>query len=87
MRVLKFGGTSVADAPAIRRVATVVTREHLAARNGAPVIVVSALGGVTNRLLRRRRSPVPVMAIRPAGWSMRSMRDTSSCWQRWRQAR
>ena len=52
MRVMKFGGTSVADAPAIRRVAAVVTTEHLASRTGPPVVVVSALGGVTDRLLQ-----------------------------------
>ena len=47
--VMKFGGTSVADAAAIRRLV-----EHVAAerRRGAlPVVVVSALAGVTNDLL------------------------------------
>jgi aspartate kinase len=47
MIVCKFGGTSVADAEAIGRAASVVagrlTRQ--------PVVVVSALGGVTNDLL------------------------------------
>jgi aspartate kinase len=46
MRVLKFGGTSVADAAAIERLAAIV-----AAREGARTVVVSALGGVTDRLL------------------------------------
>ena len=50
MRVMKFGGTSVATADAIRRVAAIVAREHRARRAG-PVVVVSALGGVTDRLL------------------------------------
>jgi aspartate kinase len=48
--VLKFGGTSVADAEAIRRViaiaGTVLHRSDM-----PPVIVVSAMSGVTDRLL------------------------------------
>ncbi len=46
--VLKFGGTSVGSADAIRRAAGIVERalpEH-------PVVVVSAVGGITDRLLR-----------------------------------
>jgi len=45
--VLKFGGTSVADAAAIDRAAA-ITRSRLARQ---PVVVVSALAGVTNALL------------------------------------
>ncbi len=47
--VMKFGGTSVADEAAIRRLVGHV----VAARNEGdhPVVVVSALGGVTNLLL------------------------------------
>ncbi len=44
---MKFGGTSVADAQRIRAVADVVGR-HVDRR---PVVVVSALGGVTDRLV------------------------------------
>ena len=60
MRVLKFGGTSVADAAAIERLAEIVRREASADRapggNGAAgtpgiVVVVSALAGVTDQLL------------------------------------
>ncbi|MEW6732398.1 MAG: lysine-sensitive aspartokinase 3 [Acidobacteriota bacterium] len=47
MIVMKFGGTSVGSAAAIKRVAEIV-RGRLAAR---PTIVVSALAGVTNQLL------------------------------------
>jgi aspartate kinase len=51
MRVLKFGGTSVADRAAIERLAGIVR----AARDGdarkGTVVVVSALGGVTDQLL------------------------------------
>ncbi len=47
MRVQKYGGTSVATAEAIRRVADIVreSTEH-----GPNVVVVSALGGVTDAL-------------------------------------
>ena len=47
--VMKFGGTSVADEPAIRRLAGHVISARQAGR--LPVVVVSALGGVTNKLL------------------------------------
>ena len=47
MIVCKFGGTSVADGEAIARAASIVT-SRLARQ---PVVVVSALGGVTNDLL------------------------------------
>lgn len=47
MKVLKFGGSSVADAQAIRRVRTIAE-----SNSDAPiVIVVSALGGITDHLL------------------------------------
>ena len=48
MIVCKFGGTSVADRDAQRRLASIV-RDRLAE---APVVVVSALAGVTNALIR-----------------------------------
>jgi len=47
MIISKFGGTSVADAAAIARTAEIV-RSRLARR---PIVVVSALAGVTNALL------------------------------------
>jgi aspartate kinase len=47
MIVIKFGGTSVGDADAITRAASIV-RGRLAQR---PVVVVSALAGTTNTLL------------------------------------
>ena len=47
MIVVKFGGTSVGDAAAIRRAAEIV-RSKLERR---PIVVVSALGGATNALL------------------------------------
>ena len=48
MIVMKFGGTSVADAPRILSAAEIV-RGRLARR---PIVVVSALAGVTDLLAR-----------------------------------
>jgi aspartate kinase len=45
--VMKFGGTSVADAAAIENVARIVSAERAA----FPVVVVSAMSGVTDSLL------------------------------------
>src|ERR1041385_9123167 len=45
--VMKFGGTSVADAAAFENVARIVANE----RDAAPVVVVSAMSGVTDSLL------------------------------------
>jgi aspartate kinase len=45
--VVKFGGTSVGDADAIRRAAAIVA----ARRERQPIVVVSAMAGVTNALL------------------------------------
>ena len=45
--IMKFGGTSVEDANAFRNVAEIV-KSAVAAR---PVVVVSAIGGLTNLLL------------------------------------
>jgi aspartate kinase len=47
MVVLKFGGTSVADPAALSRLIDIVARH----RDNEPVVVVSALGGVTDRLI------------------------------------
>ena len=49
---MKFGGTSVGDAPCIARVAQIVKD---AGREGPVVAVVSAMGGVTNRLIEAAR--------------------------------
>ena len=50
MKVMKFGGTSVGSAANIRRV-----REILSGVPGDVVVVVSALGGITDRILRTAR--------------------------------
>ena len=57
MVVMKFGGTSVADRAAIERLMAIVRAERQAEaqREGGdprgPIVVVSALSGVTDRLL------------------------------------
>src|SRR5215831_4859236 len=57
MVVMKFGGTSVADRAAIERLISIVRAERQAAIQPesadwrGPVVVVSALGGATDRLL------------------------------------
>src|SRR5258706_14942190 len=48
LQVMKFGGTSVGDAACIARAAQIVAQ---AARENAVVAVVSAMSGVTNRLV------------------------------------
>jgi bifunctional aspartokinase / homoserine dehydrogenase 1 len=48
LRVMKFGGTSVGDATCIARAAAIV---RSAASTGPVVVVVSAMSGVTNRLI------------------------------------
>lgn len=52
MIVLKFGGTSVGSAGAIREVGSIVE----AARSRRPVVVVSALSGVTDKLIAAARA-------------------------------
>ncbi len=54
---MKFGGTSVADAAAIENVARIVSAERAA----FPVVVVSAMSGVTDALLAA--TPASVAAI------------------------
>src|SRR5579871_1706384 len=53
---MKFGGSSLASAERIRNVADLVRR--VAAQSGAetPVLVVSAMGGVTDRLFALART-------------------------------
>jgi len=49
LRVMKFGGTSVGDADCVRRAAAIV---QSAVAQGPVVVVVSAMSGVTNRLIQ-----------------------------------
>src|SRR6267142_310336 len=48
LRVMKFGGTSVGDAECIRGAAEIVARASV---EGAVLVVVSAMSGVTNQLV------------------------------------
>jgi len=52
LRVLKFGGTSVGDASRIARVVDIISS---ASRDADLVVVISAMGGVTNRLVEAAR--------------------------------
>ena len=54
MIVVKFGGTSVADAPRIRDALEIVRSRS----DRSPVVVVSAQGGVTDRLIELARQAV-----------------------------
>lgn len=51
MRVLKFGGTSVADRAAVERLAGIVGRERDSDPRPGMLVVVSALSGATDHLL------------------------------------
>jgi bifunctional aspartokinase / homoserine dehydrogenase 1 len=53
LRVMKFGGTSVGDASCISRTAKIVAEW---AKGGRCVVVVSAMSGVTNRLIEAAKS-------------------------------
>src|ERR1700681_2164221 len=52
LQVMKFGGTSVGDATCIARTAQIIAN---AARENPCVVVVSAMSGVTNRLIEAAR--------------------------------
>jgi aspartate kinase len=56
--VLKFGGTSVADVGRMRHVATIVAREIQAGHEVA--VVVSAMAGTTNQLVRWVEEASPI---------------------------
>ncbi len=53
MKVLKFGGTSVGSAENIRRVRTIVESQE-----GDLIVVVSALGGITDKILNASKMAV-----------------------------
>ncbi|HEX7733855.1 MAG TPA: aspartate kinase [Ktedonobacteraceae bacterium] len=54
--VLKFGGTSVGSGSRIRQVAQIVARQAQQFEEDFPAVVVSAMAGVTDQLLRITRS-------------------------------
>lgn len=53
LQVMKFGGTSVGDASCITRTAKIIAR---AAKENPCVVVVSAMSGVTNRLIEAAKT-------------------------------
>ncbi len=53
LQVMKFGGTSVGDASCIARTAKIIAR---AAKENSCVVVVSAMSGMTNRLIEAART-------------------------------
>jgi aspartokinase len=53
LQVMKFGGTSVGDAACISRTAQIIAK---AAKECGCVAVVSAMSGVTNRLIEAAKS-------------------------------
>jgi aspartate kinase len=55
VHVLKFGGTSVGSGERIRRVATIIGHQLRDGEDMFPVVVVSAMSGVTDQLLRMAR--------------------------------
>ncbi|MEE4270691.1 MAG: aspartate kinase [Thermoanaerobaculales bacterium] len=75
MRVLKFGGSSVADADRIARVVAIVA----AARSEEPVVVVaSALGGVTDELVALTDRACSGIDPDSGGWTRLRTRHTST---------
>src|SRR5260370_34522469 len=56
LQVMKFGGTSVGDAECIARTAQIVAK---AAKENPCIAVVSAVSGVTNRLIEAARKAQP----------------------------
>ncbi|MEA2603231.1 MAG: bifunctional aspartokinase / homoserine dehydrogenase 1 [Acidobacteriota bacterium] len=63
MRVLKFGGTSVGSAERMRGVANIVVRQ---AREAPLLVVASAVGGVTDGLLRGSEEAAAGGSVVPA---------------------
>ena len=61
LQVMKFGGTSVGDAACIARTAQIIAT---AAKKNQCVVVVSAMSGVTNRLMTRPKKPPPAIPMK-----------------------
>lgn len=55
IRILKFGGTSVGSGERIRRVAGIIAHAVNDVEEAFPVIIVSAMSGITDQLLRIAR--------------------------------
>ncbi len=55
IQIVKFGGTSVGNGERIRRVANIINHKVHAIGEDFPVVVVSAMAGVTDQLLEIAR--------------------------------
>ena len=62
MKVLKFGGSSVASSQSIRKVLEIVKQTS---KNDKTIVVVSAFGKTTNRLLKTANKAVQNLAYKP----------------------
>lgn len=81
MKVLKFGGSSVGSAQGLRQV-----RRIVAANDGQIVVVVSALGGITDRLLATAPQPQPESPTTPTRWPKSWPATARRSTKRWRPA-
>jgi aspartate kinase len=72
--VMKFGGTSVADPEALSRLIGIVRHALQGPDGSAPVVVVSALGGVTDQLVAVARMAEEGEADRAAA-ALHALRD------------
>ena len=75
MKVLKFGGSSVGSAQGLRQV-----RRIVAANDGQIVVVVSALGGITDRLLATAAGRRGLVGL-SASWEDASVPETTATLQ------
>ena len=62
MKVLKFGGSSVASSQSIRKVLEIVKQTS---KNDKTIVVVSAFGKTTNRLLKTANKAIQNLAYKP----------------------
>ena len=74
MKILKFGGSSLATTDCIRTVARIVLEE---ARRGPVIVVLSAFQGVTNQLLDCARLAEKNDRRYEAGWKKIANRHRS----------
>src|SRR5258708_19985368 len=59
VQIIKFGGTSVGSGERIRHVANIIAHKLNDPGEAFPVVVVSAMSGVTDQLLRISRLAFP----------------------------
>lgn len=74
MLVMKFGGTSVGSADRMKDVLSIVRAKGERTESGAPIVVLSAMSGVTNGLIRSGEKAV-VRDLKGALAELESIRD------------